>query len=126
MILVRRLVLAGFALLLVPIFVPAQDPAKKEVKEPETVSYYKDVRPIFQQHCQGCHQPAKAEGSFLMTSHADLFKKGDNEQPGVVAGHPNKSFLITQITSQDGKPPAMPRGKDPLTAHQVTLIKKWI
>ena len=24
------------------------------------VSYYKQIRPIFQAHCQGCHQPAKA------------------------------------------------------------------
>src|SRR5207244_1228484 len=31
--------------------------AKKEAPEPEKVSYYKDVRPIFQLHCQGCHQP---------------------------------------------------------------------
>ena len=34
---------------------PAADPAPPAGK----VSYYKDVRPIFQQHCQGCHQPAK-------------------------------------------------------------------
>ena len=24
------------------------------------VSYFKEIRPIFQQNCQGCHQPAKA------------------------------------------------------------------
>jgi len=26
------------------------------------VSYYKQVRPLFQVHCQCCHQPAKAQG----------------------------------------------------------------
>ena len=25
------------------------------------VSYYKDVRPIFAQNCNGCHQPAKPQ-----------------------------------------------------------------
>ena len=32
------------------------------------VSYDKQVRPIFQAHCQGCHQPAKAGGAYVMTS----------------------------------------------------------
>ena len=27
------------------------------------VSYDKQVRPILQSHCQGCHQPAKAGGA---------------------------------------------------------------
>ena len=74
-------------------FAFAQDPAKKD-KEPEQVSYYKDVRPIFQLHCQGCHQPAKAQGGYVMSSFADLFKKTDHEVPGVVASQPDKSELV--------------------------------
>ena len=36
---------------------PAAEPAKTPADAP--VSYYKQVRPIFQAQCQGCHQPAK-------------------------------------------------------------------
>ena len=36
------------------------DPPKAAGK----VSYFKDVRPLFVQHCQGCHQPAKAKGGY--------------------------------------------------------------
>ncbi len=105
----------------------AQEPAKKDGKEvPEVVSYYKEVRPILQQHCQGCHQPAKAGGGLIMTSHAELMKKGDTEVPGVVPGQPDKSFLLQQITPQGGKPPAMPRGQEPLTDREVSLIRTWI
>ena len=32
------------------------------------VSYDKQIRPIFQAHCQGCHQPAKAGGGYVMTA----------------------------------------------------------
>jgi mono/diheme cytochrome c family protein len=32
------------------------------------ISYFKDVRPIFAVHCQGCHQPAKPMGEFVMTA----------------------------------------------------------
>jgi mono/diheme cytochrome c family protein len=116
-------------LVLVPVLLarpafPGND--KKQPKIPDKVSYYKDVRPIFQQHCQGCHQPAKAEGSYVMTSHAELLKMGDKDKPGVVPSKPGESYLLAQIVSKDGKPPAMPRGKDALAAHQVTLITKWI
>jgi hypothetical protein len=104
----------------------ASKKGKKEAKEPEKVSYYRDIRPIFQQHCQGCHQPAKAEGGFIMSTYLDLLKKGEHDQPGVVPGQPDKSFIVAQVTSQDGKPPAMPRGKDPLLPLQVKLLKRWI
>jgi WD40 repeat protein len=92
----------------------------------EPVSYYRDIRPIFVQNCQGCHQPAKASGGYAMTSYDALLKKGDNDEAGIVPGKPGASLLVTQITSQDGKPPAMPRGKDPLPEPQINLIKSWI
>lgn len=125
MTLVRRLLLT-FALLAACLPPARTDDTGKKEKLPDQVSYYKHVRPIFQQHCQGCHQPAKAEGGYVMTTHADLFKKGDHDVPGVVAGAPAKSLLVEQIVPQKGQKPAMPRGKDPLTDHQVALIKKWI
>lgn len=103
-----------------------QSQDKKEPAIRDQVSYYKDIRPIFQQHCQGCHQPAKAEGSYVMTSHAELLNKGDKGKAGVVPRKPAESYVVAQILPKDGKPAAMPKGKDPLTAHQVTLIAKWI
>jgi mono/diheme cytochrome c family protein len=94
--------------------------------ENSEVSYYKDIRRIFQQQCQGCHQPAKPQGGYVMTSYADLLKKGKSEQPGIVPGHPEKSMVVEQILPQAGKAPAMPKGKDPLSAADIELIKKWI
>jgi WD40 repeat protein len=123
---IRRLAFFSPLLLFAVSQTKGQDPAKKDQKPPEKVSYYKDVRPIFMIHCQGCHQPAKAQGGFVMTSHADLFKKGDKDKPGVVAGQPDKSYLLEQITPRGGKPAAMPRDKDPLTPREVNLIKNWI
>src|SRR5262249_33946524 len=102
------------------------DDKKKKDEVPDQVSYAKHVRPIFQQHCQGCHQPAKAEGGYVMTEYAALFKQGESEKPGIVAGSPEKSLLVPQTAPPDGKPAAMPRGKEPLTEYQVNLIKKWI
>ena len=102
------------------------DAQGKDDKLPEKVSYYKDVRPILQQHCQGCHQPAKAQGGYVMTSFGDLLKKTEHELPGVVAGQPDKSELYRQIVPQGGKRAAMPQNKEPLSDRETTLVKKWI
>src|SRR5688572_8374552 len=104
----------------------AQTPGAKNDKVPDKVSYYKDVRPIFQLHCQGCHQPAKAQGGYVMTSFADLLKKSDHDHDGIVAGQPEKSAVYQQIIPKDGKPPAMPRDADPLSSRSVAVIKRWI
>ncbi len=89
------------------------------------ISYYKQVRPIFQQHCQGCHQPAKAGGGYNMTVYADLLKKGDRDKPGIVPGKPDASFLVQLIRPEAGKS-EMPRGKAPLADPQIKLIVDWI
>jgi mono/diheme cytochrome c family protein len=47
--------------------------AKEEAADPnQPVSFYKHVRPIFEAHCHGCHQPAKAKGDYVMTDFAKL------------------------------------------------------
>jgi len=101
------------------------DETKKTVV-PDVVSYYRDVRPIFAIHCQGCHQPARPLGGYVMTTQTGLLQKGDSGEPGVVPGQVGKSMLVKQIRPQDGKPPAMPKGKDPLAEHQVQIISRWI
>jgi WD40 repeat protein len=89
------------------------------------VSYYDQIRPIFQRHCQGCHQPAKSSGKYIMTSFDKLLAGGESEAEAVIAGKPDTSFLIDMIKVEDGKA-EMPRGKKPLADVEIELIKKWI
>lgn len=99
---------------------------EEPVKAPPSVSYYTDIRPLFQQHCQGCHQPAKMQGGYLMTQYGDLFKAGNSGKNPIVAGKPEASHLIQQMTASGGKPPAMPKGKDPLPEVAMLKIRAWI
>lgn len=101
-------------------------PAEDATKTAPPVSYYKDVRPIFQQHCLGCHQPAKAMGGYNMVEFADLLKAGDQGQPAVVPGKPQESYLIHEITPNASGKAEMPKGRDPLSAAQIQLIRDWI
>ena len=91
------------------------------------VSYYKQIRPLFQAHCQGCHQPAKDKGGYVMTEFDSLLAGGDDEGTAVVPGKVAESALVDLIQPdpETGKA-AMPRGKKPLHSAEIELIKKWI
>ena len=92
---------------------------------PDKVSFYKQIRPIFQAQCQGCHQPAKAGGGFVMTSFDRLLAAGESGEKAVVPGQPDASHLLAEITPKDGKA-EMPKDKAPLSQVEIDLIRKWI
>ena len=89
------------------------------------VSYWKDVRPIFQANCQGCHQPAKSGGEYVMTSFDTMLSGGETGEAAIVPQDPDASQLLRQITPVEGKAP-MPQGKPPLAAEQIAVIRDWI
>src|SRR5262245_48476939 len=121
--LMRSFACASLALVVLwPAFALAEPPASM----PDKVSYAREVLPLFQQHCMGCHQPAKAGGGYLMTSRDELLKQGDSGEAGIVPGNPDASHVLAQISRKDGKPPAMPKNKPALTPHEIALISKWI
>lgn len=102
-------------------------PPKEKEKAPSAkVSYHKDVRPLFQQHCQGCHQPAKPLGGLVMTSYPDLFKPGDAEQPSILPGKVQESLLVKLLHGEHKGRARMPKGKDPLTEPQIKIISDWV
>lgn len=101
----------------------AENPATNSTAA--NVSYYRDVRPILQANCQGCHQPAKAKGGFVMTEFKRLLAGGDNEGAAVVPGHSDKSAILQMVTPKDGEV-RMPKGKTPLSEAEVALISTWI
>ncbi|MFO0918070.1 MAG: c-type cytochrome domain-containing protein [Planctomycetaceae bacterium] len=91
-------------------------------EEEKPVSYYRQIRPILQRHCSGCHQPAKAGGNLLLTGFAE-FQKGGENGPGFVATKPAESLIVQYIS---GEKPEMPLNSEPLKPEQVALISKWI
>ncbi|QDU61490.1 translocation protein TolB [Planctomycetes bacterium Pan216] len=97
----------------------------EETTSDAKISYYEQIRPIFQEHCQGCHQPAKAGGKYDMTNFGRLLKGGESDSAAIVAHKPKESYLVDLITIVDGKA-EMPRGEKPLAQTDIALISKWI
>jgi WD40 repeat protein/mono/diheme cytochrome c family protein len=89
------------------------------------ISFSKQVQPLLQSNCYGCHQPAKANGDFEMTSRQGLLKGGESGAPGIVSGKPQESHLLEMITPRDGKA-EMPQGRPPLAASDIELVRRWI
>ncbi|MDE2681944.1 MAG: hypothetical protein OSB29_11365, partial [Verrucomicrobiota bacterium] len=93
---------------------------------PKPISYFEQIRPILQANCQGCHQPAKAKGGYVMTDFAGLLKGGDNEGVAVVPGKPMDSAMLTLIAPDKDGETEMPKDKESLHSAEIELIKKWI
>ena len=92
------------------VFVFAQEEEPPAPEGTRAVSYYKEIRPIFQAHCQGCHQPAKANGEYVMTDFAKLVVGGETGEAAIVPGKPDESYLVDLITPVDGAA-EMPKGE---------------
>ena len=94
-------------------------------ESPKPVSYYTDIRPIFEANCVGCHQPSKDKGGYIMTDFARLLEGGEDDV-AVVPGKPKESYLIDEITPDAEGKAEMPKKKDPLHEVEIALITRWI
>lgn len=126
----KRLSISALWLIFISITLPAfasEDPAKtgSESVLQQPISYSKQIEPIFRDNCQGCHQPAKAQGAFAMVAFADLLVAGESGEVAVVPGKPEESYLLDQIRIVDGHA-AMPKKGSPLEPSEIDLIQQWI
>lgn len=79
-------------------------------------SYFREVRPVLQRQCQGCHQPN------LKSSNLDL-----SSYEGLIAGGkhgPGLSFVVKYLAGE--MKPQMPLGQPPLGAEQIELVRNWV
>lgn len=117
---IRLLAVAAFAALVSLANAPVR--AADEAPKENPVSFYRQVRPILQRSCTGCHQPAKAGGKLVLTTYAGT-KAGGEQGVGFEPGKPTDSLLVEFIS---GDKPVMPKNAPPLTKEQVALISRWV
>lgn len=89
----------------------------------EGVSYFRQIRPIIQRQCQGCHQPALKQGDLLLITY-EGFKAGGKKGPAFRAGDPEHSVVVLHLKGE--LKPQMPLGGDPLPKGQIDLFRRWI
>jgi mono/diheme cytochrome c family protein len=88
------------------------------------VDFYKQIRPILEAKCSGCHSGDGPKGGLRLDSREAALAGGKNDGPAVVPGKPDQSALLARVKlSGDG---AMPPKGERLTAAEVRLVEVWI
>jgi len=80
------------------------------------------VRALFERHCVSCHNDNDVKGGLSLTT-GEAFAKGGDSGATIVAGKPDESDLLQQIT---GPEPAMPKDRPPLSKEEVDSVRQWI
>ena len=80
----------------------------------------RDVLPILQKHCMGCHGGLKQEGKLDLRTLPAMLRGGDSG-PAVVAGQPDQSRLWKLVVSGE-----MPLEKTPLAEKDRQTLRTWI
>jgi uncharacterized membrane protein len=108
-------------MLVVPALVPAEDK-----KDDKALTYAKDVKPIVQDKCVGCHKGAKAKGGLDMTSFESIGKGAKKTKKVLEPGKPEKSqfYLVLTVEGKPHMPPKSAKARP--TEEEIATIKKWI
>ncbi len=79
-------------------------------------SYFREIRPILQRQCQGCHQPNLKSSNLDLTTYEGV-KAGGKRGPAF-------GLLVQYLTGE--MKPQMPLGMPPLPAEQIDLVRTWV
>lgn len=86
-------------------------------------SFTRDIKPILQKHCQGCHQPSSMASGLDVTTF-EAFRKGGKRGPSFVAAKPDESLTIRYVSG--AMQPRMPLGQPALKTEEADLLRAWI
>ncbi|MEE2943197.1 MAG: DUF1592 domain-containing protein [Verrucomicrobiota bacterium] len=79
-----------------------------------------EIVPILSRHCLECHDTATRKGKLDLSKKATAYATGNNETV-INPGRASKSLLWEVVESGD-----MPDERDPLSAGEKKLLRKWI
>ena len=95
----------------------------------KTVSYKKDIKPLFEKSCVNCHGPKKRPKGKFRIDTSELALKGGSEGVAIIPGKSDKSPLTYYISYQVIDYEMPPEGKKDypkLNKEQIGLVRAWI
>jgi mono/diheme cytochrome c family protein len=90
------------------------------------VDFQKEILPIFEASCIGCHGAEKSMGKLRLDSADGIKAKWDADAHLLVVGDPDKSELYERLVLPADNKKRMPKGADPLDQKSLDLIAAWI
>jgi mono/diheme cytochrome c family protein len=105
-------------------FVITSGAASEQSASRLTVDFARDVRPIFERNCFGCHGAERAM-SQLRLDVKRLAMGGGQSGAVVIPGDSKASLLMRRVLGLGGEQ-QMPLGKEPLKPEQIEILRRWI
>ena len=122
-IVIRLFLLSAGTFLITEKFAVAEEPALPPAAK--KFDFQRDIRPILETSCIGCHGGEKHQGEFRLDTREHLLKGGETDV-AIKPGHSAESPLISAVARLD-KDTAMPPEKEKaMSATQVGLLRAWI
>jgi ankyrin repeat protein len=94
------------------------------------IDFEKDIAPVLERSCAGCHSGEKPRGNYAVTSRASLLKPGNRGEAVVNFDHPGASTFLRAIRGEIEDmemPPLAKRAKYPaLTDDELAKFDTWI
>lgn len=89
------------------------------------VDYFKEVKPLLEAKCYGCHQGGKAKGGLRLDLHEAALRGGKSDGAAVAPGDVAGSSLIYRVSPDAGDDIMPPKGER-LSARETALLASWI
>ena len=100
--------------------------APQDAKVPlAAVDYFKDVRPILETRCYGCHGPKKQKADLRLDKKHSAFGEASDGLKVIRPGRSAESELFRRVTSDDPEV-RMPPEEESLTPDQIGTLRTWI
>jgi hypothetical protein len=96
----------------------------------QKVDFARQIKPLLERSCVGCHGGEKARSHFRVEGRDALLRGGDSGEAAIVPGHSAKSPLIDYVSGkvpESEMPPKAARKKFPgLATDEIALLRAWI
>ena len=103
---------------------------RRAQRRTEPVDFARDIKPLLERSCAGCHSGSTPEGGFVVTERAALLRGGESGDVAVVPGRSGESPLLARASGDDedlAMPPLKNRDKVPaLSEDELQTVRAWI
>src|SRR5262245_59950381 len=89
------------------------------------ISFSRQIAPVLQAKCLGCHNAEKRKGGYRVDTFEGLLKAGKSRKKPIEANQPDASELFQRLITEDPDD-RMPQKDDPLSRENVELFRARI
>lgn len=91
----------------------------------EAVSYNRDIRPVVNAQCIGCHGGVKASAKLSLLTREEALATTESGLPAILPGDAKNSELIKRLRHHDPEQ-RMPQEGEPLDEKTIRLFEAWV